>query len=112
LAEADRVSETFVIEVREDGTGLVGVLVGELDMSAARTVREYVATVLSIDDRDVALDLAHVTFIDSAGLTALLEARRYLDARGRVLRLRGVSAPVSRLIGLTGVGSVFASCGQ
>jgi anti-anti-sigma factor len=51
------------------------------------------------------VDLSGVTFIDAAGLAALVQATR---ARGGALLLRAPSTPVRRAIEVTGLGHVLA----
>ncbi|MGW5734041.1 MULTISPECIES: STAS domain-containing protein [Streptomyces] len=51
--------------------------------------------------RQLNLDLAGVTFVDSMGLAALLMARRVTDARGVALRLSRRPESLDRLLRLT-----------
>ena len=79
-------------------------LSGELDLASAADLRMEVAETISTGEGlRVALDLRKVTFMDSSGLYAVLEARRLCRARGHDLQVVGVSAPVWRLFELAGV---------
>jgi anti-sigma B factor antagonist len=80
--------------------------VGEIDMSTVGalrreldTARTQVATVL--------LDLSGVTFIDSTGLQLLLEASRHSADDGWGFVLVRPSAPVQRLIEVSGTADLF-----
>jgi anti-anti-sigma factor len=53
------------------------------------------------------VDLGDVTFIDSCAIAALLEMRRLVAREHRELRLQRISAPVSRLLELTGLTDLF-----
>src|SRR3954454_16062801 len=59
---------------------------GDLDLSSGQTVRDAVCEALDGGARAVDLDLTGVTFLDSAGLNALLNVARDVDRRGADLR--------------------------
>ncbi|MGW7444161.1 STAS domain-containing protein [Kitasatospora sp. NPDC054795] len=74
---------------------------GEIDLDTAPSLRRALATALETH-REVVLDLSEVTFMDCAGLGALVRARNQADRSGRHLILRGTSRCVVRLLKLTG----------
>jgi stage II sporulation protein AA (anti-sigma F factor antagonist) len=78
---------------------------GELDLSTADRLTERVRTVPT--DGDVVLDLRAVSFMDSRGMLALLNAQKALRARGGELLLADVSRPVRRVLELTRVWDLF-----
>ncbi|MFD0264889.1 STAS domain-containing protein [Kitasatospora indigofera] len=53
------------------------------------------------------VDLAGVTFCDSAGLNTLLQARREAERQDTVIRLARPSDIVTRLLEMTGVDQLF-----
>src|SRR5215216_2756689 len=55
---------------------------GELDMESADVIGALVDEYLDSGFPSLVLDLRAVTFMDSAGLRALLEARQHARARG------------------------------
>ena len=61
---------------------------------------------LQAGDR-VELDLGGVEFIDSSGISMLIEARRQFDSVGRVLVVVNPSKAVLRLLVLTGLTEAF-----
>lgn len=74
---------------------------GELD---AHTAPEFADAFDDVaDGAAVELDLTDVSFLDSSGLAALLEARRRLDSAGGSLVVTAASPAVARLLELTGV---------
>lgn len=87
----------------------VVVLTGELDMLTAPDVRRVLQDACEhadvVEHANVVVDLSAVTFIDCSNLALLLEARNRLGPR---LRLRRCSAPVQRLLALTGLLDTFA----
>lgn len=93
----------------EDSRGrCVLVLVGELDIGGAPTLREALLGLLARDDvPDVWLDLAGVSFLDSSGLAVLLMGARRWRAEGRRLVLTRPARVARRVIDLTGAAPAF-----
>jgi len=88
-----------VFELRVSGDRAV--VRGDCDRSVAETLEDWLAT---FDDRPhVVVDLSGVTFLSAAALRALLSARR----RNPGLRFVDASAPVRRMLDLTGTESLL-----
>jgi anti-anti-sigma factor len=79
-------------------------LEGDLDLAS---VDEAVATIVGTDGATVVVDLAGVTFLDSAGLRGLLMARERLEAEGRSMRLVNPVDRVRRVLDVTNTGPVL-----
>ncbi len=77
-------------------------------MSAAEALLVRITELAASHEGDVVLDLAEVTFIDSAGMRALLIARENLTVQGRALRLANVTPEVKRLLDLVGLTGVLS----
>lgn len=91
----------FVVEI--DVVDSVVRVRGEIDLAAAGAVRESVERAGSMNTgHAVVLDLAEVTFLDSTGLRELVR-----PAVEREVVLRRPSAPVRKLLDLTGTAQVF-----
>lgn len=78
---------------------------GEVDI-VARPGVERALSLLVAENVDVAVDCSALTFIDSMGVGALLEARNALDAQGhrmRMTNLRGAPRRVFEVLGLAEV---------
>ena len=85
-----------------EGTDVVLVVAGELDMDTVDELREAIASAPGGTAGSRIFDLAAVEFIDSSGLAALLASRNGSEA----VKVRRPSPSVERLIlatGLTGV---------
>ena len=89
-----------------DSTGAVRVRVsGEVDMACAP---ELLDTLLAADvpsGGTLVLDLAGVTFMDSTGIGALLEAHRQREAVGVALAVVEVPPLIAKMLRMTGVDS-------
>jgi stage II sporulation protein AA (anti-sigma F factor antagonist) len=93
--------------IRTEEPLVVG-LDGELDLSVADVLREALDTLVAkYPDRDLVLDLAQVTFIDSSGLGVILGRYRRLKARGRTLALTGVGPSVKAILTTAGLGQIL-----
>lgn len=84
----------------DDGSRQVSVVrvVGELDLASASWVRDRIARAARNPEREVVVDLSAVSFVDCAGLGALLGAQAQLGSR---LTLRAPSVAVLTLLELT-----------
>jgi anti-sigma B factor antagonist len=78
---------------------------GELDLASAGVLSETLERELSEDGR-VLLDLSAVTFIDSTGLAAIVNAAR--GANGQLELSVDLRPQARRLMELTGVLSLFS----
>ena len=98
----------FEAVARHETGSLDVALAGELDMTAAFKLESALEDLLPADDvRRLVLDLADLTFIDSAGLGALLAIRDRTQDLGIEMVLRNVSTPVRRILDLSGLGPVL-----
>ena len=78
---------------------------GELDIAAAPVLEQEVQRVLEAGHRDVTLDLARTTLLDSAGLGALVRAAREVHRRDGRMAVDSPPGSDARLvIQLSGTG--------
>lgn len=89
-----------------DGTVHV-VLEGELDSYSSEEFRNWLADQAGSGCLRVEVDLDGVTFIDSAGLAALLAGTKWLRGRDGDLVLRRPRPAASRVFEITGLHKVF-----
>ena len=89
-----------MIDVVDQPHGCLATLRGEFDLVATETVRSTLNPHL---DGDVMVDLRQVTFMDSSGLSCLLQLRTDAAQRGGPLVVTDVSAVVRRLFELSGI---------
>ena len=86
---------------KQDGVATIA-FSGELDMATAPILRENLAPFEGNGVSAIILDLRDITFIDSIGLHALVEARRRAVSLGDRLLLSGASPAARRLMEITG----------
>ena len=84
--------------------GLLAVTVaGELDQGTAPELRTALAESLGSGTAGVVVDLSQCPFIDSTGLSLLVEAKRRLAEENRSFGVCCADADVRRLLELTGI---------
>src|SRR5690242_5632449 len=89
--------------VHEGGTLTVR---GEIDLATAGRFREAVETALA-SSGNLIVDLSDVTFMDSTGLRALLQARERTEVGRRLTVEVADGGAVDRLLKLAGVKDLF-----
>jgi anti-anti-sigma factor len=89
------------------------VMVGEFDLSGVDHFREVVdPAIASGESRQIEFDLERLTFIDSSGLHALVEADRAMRAQGGTVNVVGVGPPVLKVFELTGLDRLLTIVGR
>lgn len=87
---APDIDQSFVIRLQ-----------GEIDMATATFLTEGIEGIAASPPPVIVLDFADVTFIDSSGLNALVQAQATATAIGSALVLRSLSDCVARTLELT-----------
>jgi anti-sigma B factor antagonist len=100
-------TQPFVIDVHQlEGRSVVA-LTGELDLATAPELRERLGLLSEEGKNQVTLDLTHLDFVDSTGLSVFVMAFNRAQAGGGSLIIRNPSLPVMRIFEITGLTSVF-----
>ncbi|MER6198387.1 STAS domain-containing protein [Streptomyces sp. NPDC001586] len=86
---------------------------GEIDLDRASLLRDALHAAITRPDcpNEIVVDLAALTFCDSSGLNALLQARLTAHEHGRQIRLHAPTAQVIHLLELTGTDQLFPITG-
>ncbi|MFY9932951.1 MAG: STAS domain-containing protein [Streptosporangiaceae bacterium] len=90
------------ITVRRDRGFVIAAVNGEIDISTVAQLREHLFE-LAEGGEPLIVDLEQITFIDSAGLGALVGASRRAAARGGSLQAVCARPQTRKLLWLTGV---------
>lgn len=83
-------------------------LAGEIDLNSHAAALRVIEEVAARTSGQVTVELSRVTFIDAAGLRALLRLREQFDRAGRRFVIRMPNQKVRRLIDLTGMTGEFS----
>jgi anti-anti-sigma factor len=99
----------LAVEIRTAADGLVVVVTGSLDYDQAAPLDDALQHALTGRPAParIAVDMAGVTFCDSAGLNGLLLARRKAERRGILFALARPSRAVTDLLRTTGADEVL-----
>jgi len=92
-----------ILAVKEDrkSGGQTLELTGELDAASAPALRERLAEVATRGEGPLVIDMSALSFIDSTGLSVLINAKRRLTRRGRGLALVCPPGHVRRILEVT-----------
>jgi anti-sigma B factor antagonist len=95
--------DTLSLSSDRDGDSVTVTAVGDIDLSTAEFLENEIATHAARDAATIVVDLASVTFIDSAGINALLKGRRTADHHDKRFRVTGATGLVRNVLDMTGV---------
>jgi anti-sigma B factor antagonist len=94
-------SQLLEVDISHAGGADVVDVRGELDAGSALGLAGPLTNIANDGEGDVVLDLTELSFMDSTGMSVLLNARRRLTRQGRQLLVVCPSGPVMRLFELT-----------
>jgi anti-anti-sigma factor len=95
-----REPEPFHVAIAECGPTLTVAISGELDISTAHAVARPLGNLCG---RDLAIDLAGISFIDAAGVASLVGAMRVAELGGGEFRTQGADTQVLRVFEMVGL---------
>jgi anti-sigma B factor antagonist len=78
---------SFAVSLVSLESGVVVVLVGELDLDSAPQLSGVLDPLIEEGPAEIVLDLSELTFIDSSGIAALVAAQQNLNEQDRRLAL-------------------------
>ena len=96
--------------VRVEVTGRDAIVVhpvGDIDYSSLEPLREALLDARVAGVRDIIVDLAEVSFLDSQGLAVILFAHQRQRSAGGRLALRNLNEDTYRLLNITNLSSVI-----
>jgi anti-sigma B factor antagonist len=82
-------------------------LIGDLDIATAPLLREGLLGVLEGDPRQITLDMADLSFIDSTGLSVVVGAFNRARQDGREVVLRNPRPPTRKVLEISGIDTVM-----
>ncbi|MEV4702757.1 STAS domain-containing protein [Actinoplanes sp. NPDC049316] len=99
-----------IAEHPADGGMVCLAVSGELDLASAEDLEEAVAVAAGrAGVREVCIELSGVTFLDAAGIAALIRARAAAMAANVLVRANGARGVAARVLAVTGVGEWLGS---
>jgi anti-sigma B factor antagonist len=97
------------LEIAEDTEGPRRVLrvVGELDLATAPVLRHRLHEAIEAGHTDVVVDLPRLTFMDSTGISVLVDALKQVHRLKGRLVLRNPTEGIRRVLEIAGLLSIF-----
>lgn len=92
----------LTLYVRPSGSGALVRIEGEIDVCVADRLQELLLRITRAHGPRLLLDLSAVSFMDCAGLRALVLTLRHSEQRGWSMHVIAASAMVRKIITLTG----------
>jgi anti-sigma B factor antagonist len=99
---------TVTLCIRPGDGGTIVAISGEVDVGTEASLQQALLQIIRERGARLMLDLSGVSFMDCAGLRALLATRRRAEMRGGFLRPIAASAAVRRITELTGAQEALA----
>ena len=100
-------SAAIAVEVHNDAGTVLVTIGGELEFGTVASLRTTLSDLAQTDDGPIVVDLADLRFIDSTGVSLLVQAKQRFTAQGRGFRLRSLSGRVHRVIEISGLSELF-----
>jgi anti-sigma B factor antagonist len=100
-------SAAIAVEVHHDAGSALVTVGGELEFGTAASLRTTLSDLAQDQSDPVVLDLTALQFIDSTGLSLLVQAKQRFSAQGRRFELRSPTPRVSRVIEISGLAELF-----
>ena len=97
----------FVIGVTRENRAAVVRIEGEIEFATAPRLRATLLDLAQDGAAPVVVDLAQVTFLDSAGISLLIQAKKRLASGDSDLVLRAPQPHIRRVLEISGVTELF-----
>jgi anti-anti-sigma factor len=95
--------QVLSVSMQSEDARVVVALAGELDLHEAKGLSAAMSDVLTGSVTAIEVDARKLTFIDSAGIRAVLVARADAERLGVAFKLWGASPAVRRIMKIAGV---------
>lgn len=96
-------SQDLELEIDRGATYTTLAAGGEIDYGTVARLRSVLLELVQGGADDLVVDLAEVTFIDSTGLSVLVQAKQRFDSAGRRMSVSRPQPRVARVLQLAGL---------
>jgi len=96
----------FQLRAQNLGGCVIARLVGEIDIANAGSAQGHLASLVELGH--LVIDLSRVSFIDSAGLSALIVTHKRAEVLNHSIRLVGAQGQVRRVLEITQIDKFIA----
>ncbi|MEN6520459.1 MAG: STAS domain-containing protein [Armatimonadota bacterium] len=82
---------------------------GEIDVYTAPQFKEAVNQIINSGQKDLIVDMGHVSYMDSSGFGTLLSATKRLRPEGGTVNLVACNSAIDRMLRITRLNTVFGT---
>jgi anti-sigma B factor antagonist len=97
----------FEVDVTGDDAAMLVRASGDVDLATSPRLRKALDHAIASGAPLVRLDMAAVTFLDSSGISVLVDTQQRLQEASARLVLHGVGDHIKRVLEISGLGSFF-----
>jgi anti-sigma B factor antagonist len=102
----------FDLSVDADGSAATISVRGDLDLASAPELSAACKKAIEQSPETLRIDLGDLTFLDSSGISVLVQAQRDLETQGGVLVLHRVGDRTRRVLEVAGLSEFFTQSDQ
>jgi anti-sigma B factor antagonist len=102
-SQGDLHADDLHVKAEQDRTGTTIILEGEFDLTGTERFWAFFSAALAASPRSIILNARGLTFIDSSGLKALLDARAAATDAGAAFCVSEPSPALRRIAEITGI---------
>jgi anti-anti-sigma factor len=99
---------TISLQIEHSGGGAVVSVGGDLEFGTVASLRTALIDLSQQGCDPLVVDLAGLEFIDSTGLSLLIQAKQRFESEGRYFALRRPSHRVLRVLETSGIADLFS----
>jgi anti-sigma B factor antagonist len=97
----------FGVEVTAAAGATIVRVTGDVDLATSPRLKEALDEAIATGADTVRLEMGQVTFLDSSGISVLVDAQQRLQEGSAKLVLHGVGDHIKRVLEISGLGSFF-----
>jgi len=84
-------------------------VVGEIDVFTAPRFKEALNTIIAAGQKDLIINMARVSYMDSSGFGTLLSATKRLRPEGGSVNLVACNSAIDRMLRITRLNTIFGT---
>jgi anti-sigma B factor antagonist len=107
VADDAATEPAIALTVEHDDRGAVVRVAGDLEFGTAASLRSALIDLAQQGCDPLIVDIEGLDFIDSTGLSLLVQAKQRIEAQGQHFILRNPSARVLRVLEISGLAELF-----
>jgi len=95
------------IQTVDSGQELIIIINGDVEMIKMKGLKEKLFDVVNETEKNIVIDFANVTYLDSSGIGVLITISKILKEKGKTLKLTHLSERIARVLELSSLADVI-----